>query len=206
MASVNATELAAKLDVSRARISQYVTEGKLEGCYQGDGRNRRFDLGKVAEALGRRLDQGQRLGNGADTQRALSSLDDEASVKRLTGGSGAQGLPAEDDDRYKLARTLKAEEEARRLRRQNAQDDGLYVLADAVALQVRRQIGQEVAEFESVMRDAARRAADELGVDFKTVRAILTECWRAHRAKRSEALQAVAASAKMTANETEQDI
>ena len=55
MVGLNTTELAARLAVSKARVSQYVSEGKLDGCYVGEGRARRFDLDKVATALGRRL-------------------------------------------------------------------------------------------------------------------------------------------------------
>ena len=47
---VNATTLAQRLGVSKARISQYVAQGTLAGCFTGEGRARRFDLDLVQKA------------------------------------------------------------------------------------------------------------------------------------------------------------
>lgn len=209
---ITASELAGKLNLSRARISQYVSEGKLEGCFHGDGRNRRFDLGKVSLALQRGLDVGQMLGNGAATKEALRRItprDDDAGVDaaddppppRRTDGA----LPARDPDRYELARAQKVEEEARLLRRRNQEAEGTMVLAAEAARQTTRLLAQEVAEFESVLRDGARRIADELGVDFKTARALLIEVWRAHRQARSDQLVQQAETAGLTGTERAED-
>ncbi len=203
------TELARELNLSKGRISQYVSSGVLDGCFEGSGRQRRFDLHKVARALGRKLDPGQMMGNGASTQEVLQGLDraGTAAPKARGHAGGATELGEDDDDRYQLARTLKAEEEARRLRRQNAEAEGNFVLASEVRLQVQKQIGQEIAEFESVMREAARRLADECpGVDFKQARAVLVDCWRAHRARRSAAVRQTADAGKLTETEKNEDI
>lgn len=213
---LNTTELARELGVTKGRISQLVSAGKLEGCYHGDGRLRRFDLDAVARKLGKRLDKGQLMGNGAGTRRALERIRDgeaEASEPDSTPapesrrrGAGAEALPDGDSDRYELARTQKAEEEARRLRRQNAEAEGRYVLASEVSAQVARVVGQEVAEFETVLRDAARALADELGIDFRTARQVMLRVWRTHRSGRAEALDAAAQDARMAEAEREQDI
>ncbi len=42
--------LAKELGLTPARISQLLTAGTLEGCYRGDGRQRRYDLEKVRVA------------------------------------------------------------------------------------------------------------------------------------------------------------
>ncbi len=202
MASVTSTELSKSLGVSAGRISQYVSEGKLDGCYSGSGRQRRFDLEKSFSALGRRLDKGQMLGNGAKTKAAISG----AELRPSTEGQGATKLSDNDGDGYTLARTQKTQEEARRLRRQNAESEGTYVLASEVTLQTQKLIAQEIAEFESVLRDGARKIADDLGVDFKSARAILIDQWRSHRARRAEALTKRAASGSMTDAEKAADI
>ena len=206
MSNLTTTELAAELNLSKGRISQYVSGGKLTGCYQGDGRQRRFDLDKVRAALGRNLDPGQLLGNGSETALALHGAAKVGKSKPAARGGGAEQLPDGDDDRYKMARTLKAEEEARRIRRQNATDEGTYVLASEVALHTKRLLGQEIAEFEGVLRDGARRIADELGVDFKETRALLIAVWRAHRGNRAEHLEESAGSANMAVAEKDEDI
>lgn len=215
MALLNATELASRLGVSRARVSQYVSEDKLRGCYIGDGRARRFDLAKVQAALQGRLDQGQMMGNGAGTRRALAQMaagpDDVASAAAeaplFTAPRRSDGqLDREDPDRYELARTQKAEEEVRILRRKNAEAEGSYTLASEVQRQVAMQMAQEIGEFEAVLRDGARQVADAMGVDFKRVRQILTEKWRDHRASRAAQLAQQALSMGLTPDERSEDI
>lgn len=206
MAQLNLTALAEQLNVSKGRVSQYVGEGKLEGCFEGVGRQRRFDLAKCAKALGKNLDPGQMMGNGGKTQKAITAISETGKVSRVEHPGGASGLKPDDDDGYKLARTQKAIEEARRLRRLNAEAEGVYVLASEVALQTKKLVAQEVAEFESVLRDGARKIADDLGVDFKKSRSILIEKWRTHRAKRTKKLQGLSEGEQATDAETEADI
>lgn len=197
MSMLTATELAGRLSLSKGRISQLVGDGRLDGCYQGDGRQRRFDLDKCKMALKGRLDPGQMLGNGSKTKQKLK--DDPPKDKR------GDFLDPRDPDRYELARTLKVEEEARRARRLNSEAEGTLVSADSVRQEVARQIGQEIAQFETVMRDAARAIADRMGVDYRTARQILVETWRAHRTNRAGALEEIAEAATMTEAEKEAD-
>lgn len=205
MQLVNATGLAQALGVSKARVSQYVGGGKLEGCYRGDGRERRFDVALVRKALLGQLDPGQMMGNGAATRAMLQGGDaepDEAdlSLRELPAPTrdpkkqdGA--LAKADPDRYTLARTQVAEEEARTKRRQNMQAEGQFVLASEVERVTAQMVAQEVAEFESVLRRIARRLADVHGLDFKVVRQMAIEEWRSHRGDRATALTEKAGSA-----------
>lgn len=221
MGQISATELAATLNVSKARVSQYVSEGKLAGCFTGDGRARRFDLAAVAHALGRTLDKGQLMGNGAETRKAIAELasgavsTDRPRVKAMPGQDlGSTVIPRrldgelgqQDPDRYELARTQKAEEEARRLRRMNAEAEGAYVLVSEVNRQVAEQMAQEIGEVEAMLRDGARQIADVLGVDFKVVRQILTDRWRKHRATRATQLVAQAGQFALSDEEQAEDI
>jgi excisionase family DNA binding protein len=224
MALMTASELARVLNVSRARVGQYVTEGKLNGCFLGDGRARRFDLDKVAAALGRGLHPGQMLGNGAQTRKAIADLATPAPTMyrpvRITpapslGDGGEAGQPegrgeGRGDDseaaKYETARTAKAEEEVRKLRRQNAEAEGQFVLASEVERATARMLAQEVAEFEAMLRTSARAVADKLGLDAKAVRAIFMETWRDHRSSRATALDVQAAQADLTDDELAGDI
>lgn len=231
MTLLNSGDLAKALNVSKGRVSQYVSEGKLAGCFTGDGRARRFDLDKAATALGRQLHPGQMLGNGAGTRAAIRTVvqrkdtgpvqgqlgrdagiertgdddDDSAPIPARLQRDGGELTPR-DPDRYDLARTQKAEEEARRLRRLNAEAEGTFVLAAEVERQVARMLSQEVAEIEAVLRDGARKVADKLGVDFKAVRQLLMEQWRSHRASRATALQDQANGSGPSADEVAGDI
>jgi transcriptional regulator with XRE-family HTH domain len=211
MTQVNATELAKVLGLTKGRISQYVSSGQLDGCFTGTGRARRFDLAASARALNRRLDKGQLMGNGATTRKRLRDIEDSDQGQALPQARPASPpqesgqLGGEDPDRYELARTLKAEEEARRLRRQNAEAEGHFVLASEVQAQVARQIGQEIAEVETMLRDAARRVADDFGVDYREVRQLLVQTWRAHRGQRATTGAAQADAAALSDAEQAED-
>lgn len=221
MKSLSSSELADTLKVSRGRVSQYVKEGKLEGCYQGHGRDRRFDLSKVAAALGRSLDAGQMLGNGAETRRQLGRITPLPGLGPDQDGDDDAAPPAprvappqkpdtelspNDPSRYELARTLKAEQEARSLLRKNAEAEGTMVLASEAAQQATRLIAREVQAVEAVLQAGARAIADRLGVDYREARTILVGVWREHRAKRSADLQGEAAVADLSPVEMAEDI
>lgn len=210
MYSLSATDLAAQLQLSKGRISQYVSEGKLDGCFTGDGRARRFDPALVASALGRGLDKGQMLGNGLTTRRAIRSLqaDGEAATPSVPKKDQVRDgkLDEGDVDQLEIVKLATASEQLRKLRRDNAVSEGHFVLAVEVERQVVRAIGQEVREFESVLREGARAIADNLGVDFREARKILTDRFRAHRKGRAEVLEAQAAVADPTEAERASDI
>ncbi|MBW4984125.1 hypothetical protein KZZ07_16400 [Mameliella sp. CS4] len=208
MSGLTATQLATKLDLSKGRISQLVTEGKLDGCYKGDGRSRRFDLAACANALNRKLDPGQLMGNGARTRQALREIEETDSPVEAPQDMPERDsapLRTTDQARYEMARTLKAEEEARKLRRLNAQDDGTLVLAEQAGREARRALAAELAQFENVLRNAARAVADKMGVDFKTARQIMIDVWREHRSARAQQLDQEAEAAEMAPEEQDAD-
>lgn len=214
MPALNATELAERLGVSKPRISQYVSEGKLAGCYSGEGRARRFDLAKVAEALGRSLDLGQMTGNGLSTRRSLRAIaaqadgDDAAahSIPAPMQPRDGSVLPPADPDRLELAKIESAEQDARRKRRDNERDEGNWVLAEEVRRQSARAMARELAQVEQVLRDGARALADTLGVDYRAARKVLIDTWRAYRQSRSETLAAEAGASVMTEDEQKADV
>lgn len=205
MRELSGGELAEMLGITKGRVSQLVSEGKLAGCYRGDGRLRRYDPVAVAKALGKRIDMGQQLGNGARTQAAAASIL-QANAAPAPSSPAPTPAPTTQLAEYERARTEKAQEEARRLKRMNAEAEGSFVLAEEVERQVRRQVGQEVAEVTTFIRDAARLIADRHQLDFKEVRQQLLEQWRSHRGKRVDAAEERADAATLTDAELAADI
>lgn len=196
---MNTTELAQALSLSKARISQYVSEGKLAGCYQGEGRNRRFDLAAVQVALKKALHPGQMLGNGAETRQALKTLTAAHPVSAAPAPPRTDRLLAENDlDRYELAKIQSAEEDARRKRRENERDEGRWVLADEVQRQSAAILARELSQVEVMLREAARAVADRMGVDYRSTRKVLMDEWREYRSRRAAILGDTAADAEMT--------
>ena len=204
MSGLTATQLAQHLSLSKGRISQMVKAGQLDGCYTGSGRQRRFDLAKAAQKLKHVLDPGQMLGNGAQTQKKISA----ALEAKPTGNkpAGATALLEGDVSRYELARIQNAEEDLRRKRRESAAAEGTMVLVAEVQSQIGKIVSQEIAEFESVMREAAIVVAENFGLEARAVRKVLIDEWRSHRANRRDALREVAAGANLSKDEKDADI
>lgn len=200
MSRLTATELADRLELSKARISQYVSEGKLEGCYTGEGRARRFDPNKVAERLGRTLHLGQMTGNGLNTRRNLRQMADSNADEPIARRSDSE-MDARDPDRLELATIQIKEEEARRRRRENAREEGLWILAEEVERQTARALAAEIGQFDAVIREAARQVADTFGLDYRQVRKLMMDQWRAHRTRRAAQLGEDADAAPMSAAE-----
>lgn len=210
MQPLNATELAAHLNLSKGRISQLVSEGRLDGCYTGDGRMRRYDPILVAQKLKGTMDPGQGLGNGASTRQAidgiLSGQQGEAPAPKSAPRTSDGALDDGDTDAYRMARQAKLTEEVRQLRRRNELEAGTMVLASEVERQVGKVLRQEIAQVEESLRNGARAVADRLGVDFRAVRQILLEVWREQRKTRSDVLAGQADAAAMTDAEEAADI
>ncbi|MCA0851228.1 hypothetical protein, partial [Salipiger thiooxidans] len=203
---MNATQLATELGISKGRVSQYVAEGKLDGCFSGAGRARRFDVSKVRAALEQRLDPGQMLGNGASTKRRIRSGQAELPTSQVPAEpapvAAADPAPAEAPmSRYEMARTLNAEEAARKSRRENMLAEGSLVLSENAGREAARALSRELAQVEDLLRRGARLIADDLGVDFKAARKILLDLWREHRTLRAEALGQKAAVADLDDSE-----
>lgn len=175
---VRASELAELLGVTRARVSQWVAEGRLDGCYFGTGRLRRFDAEQCARALGKALDPGQMLGNGAKTKTALRKLVDELPARKRFQFATELEQDEGEQARYEVARTQKAEEEARRLRRQNLEAEGQYVLAVEVQRTRDVMINEERRQLRSVIAEGARQVAEKLGADREKTETILLSAWQ----------------------------
>jgi hypothetical protein len=203
---VNGSELARLLGVTKGRVSQLAAAGKLEGCYTGDRRDRRYDPDKVAQALRVRLDPGQRLGNGARTQVAIGDILARGVESPSPPPPSDGALPDGDRDSYELHRKAKLTEEVRRLRRQNALEEGTLILASEVERHVTKLLRQELAQIEDMLRTAARSVADRLGVDFRQTRQILIDTWRTQRHGRAEVLAEQADGADLSEEEMAADI
>ena len=204
MAGLTNAELAARLGVSKGRVSQWVKEGKLRGCYHGDGRARRYDLNACLVALGRNLDTAQGLGNGRKTLNAIGTIDDPT-PPAFEESEDAEPVSDSVKARYDLARTMRIEEQARAARYQNGLLDGSLVLATEVEREVLAQIGQEIAAFENVLRRCAQAVADAHDLKSAEVRKTMLEIWRGHRRERAEAATGRADAAHATQAEKDAD-
>lgn len=201
---VRAIDLAGALGLTKGRISQLVREGKLDGCYTGDGLHRRFDAQAAAAALDRSLDPGQMLGNGAATKRAIKAVlqgppaTESDKIAAPVPQPKGEAMAADDPDQYKLLREANAAEDLRAKRRNNAVYEGQYVLASEVEQQVARILAQVMAETEVFIKDVAQAIGDKLGIDKRQVRQIIVDAWRENRRTQAQHMASAADGADLT--------
>jgi hypothetical protein len=171
--------------------------------YTGDGKARRFDLDAVRIALNRTLDVAQGLGNGRKTMVAIGAISAPPPID--DGDDDTAGMDSDIKRRYDLGRAMRIEEQARAARYDNDQRQGSLVLAAEVQAQVLAQIGQELAQIESFIRQASATLAEALGAQRQQVRSILLAEWRRHRGERAAAAAMRADAAKPTPAEKAAD-
>lgn len=107
---------AARLGVSKARVSQWIKEGKIgTDELEGQGRGAKIKVDQAIEKLKLRIDPGQRVGNGIATR--LSPAISEAPA---TEGNHL-------DLRLKQARLQAAEAQNRKLEEDEKLRKGIYV-------------------------------------------------------------------------------
>lgn len=208
MTELTASRLAEALQLSKGRISQLVAEGRLEGCYVGEGRARRFDLEKCAEALDRKLDPGQCLGNGApsaEARREIVGAKGAGTVAGSTAGDDDAPLSNPDMQRYQRARADMAETRAQKDRLALAVEEGRYVLASEVELRMRRAISAEIGEIDGLLKTLATTIAAEHSLDARSVKSVMLAHWRAHRLRRAERAQNASLAADLTAEERDDE-
>ena len=200
---VNAKDLAGELGVTKGRVTQWVSEGKLDGCFEGEGRDRRYDVDKCALALGLRRDVGQSMGNGLEVTRRLAVLNSgaEAEAEVVDLGDIEINPPENEPEKWVdltvKARAISARENARDAIRKSQKDAGRFVLKTEVAAAVSGQISKIIGEIErSFIREVSGVIADEFQVEASAVKALLAREWRAHREKSAAAAMSEAEAAE----------
>lgn len=169
---ITTTELATELGLSKGRISQLVSSGKLaEGHdFTGAGRGRRFNLNNCIDTLRLTLDVSQAVSNGAKTTERLEAGAGQAAAT-APSVADTSDLPKQATARLNEIKVKRAELDLRRSLREEQVEEGRWVDVDEVRRATQKLIGQEVAETEAWLKDAARLIADKNGLNFKEVRA-----------------------------------
>lgn len=193
--------------ISGARVSQYITEGLLDGAlFHTDGtpagRGDRFakihkDL--ADQALRRKLNIGQVVGQGRLPPSAadpdLLPLDHRAPYEGDTSPAPAAARPPSEDDAaatelLKL-RLDKARRDDERDRRKHAEEIGTYTPTALMRVEVTRAYGDLVASVETWLPDLSGAIAAVLAegkpLDKRAVQLLLGAEWRKFRAIRAKA-------------------
>lgn len=177
------------LNVTAGRVSQYIKEGKIFGdAIVGQGRNASIDINLARQQLGRTLDPVQLSAQARPTPAASQPA------------AGTYDMPPLNDaqQRTLLARAEQAEIAARRAKREEEAQKGVYMLTeDAVREWSRAQVAI-LASLDELMPTMGDALAAEFRIDPKLAVVILRRELRAWRARQAaEAQSRVAAESDL---------
>ncbi|MFL9824361.1 hypothetical protein [Rhodoplanes sp. SY1] len=192
------------IGVSAGRVSQYIREGKLDGAaLVGEGRGAGIRVAVAQEQLRRRLDIGQRLGNGIGTRLAPPAAATDATAAPAdvlpfaappappTAPVGSAVDPI--DERIRQAKLEGIERENRKRAEEEAARAGRYVLADQTRAEMVRLARDMLTVFEGALVDLATAIAARHQLQQRDVLHALRAEFRTIRAKAAAAARARAA-------------
>jgi hypothetical protein len=160
--------------VSRVRVSQWLSEGKISGdAIVGTGRHARIRVAAAMEQLKRNLDPVQHLGaNG----RAMLDGNDNTPPDTVEAAIKAERL------RQLLLSNAKAEAEA-------AVRSGRYTRTDAARQELGRVAARLLAVFEASFVEFGNAIVSERPATTKDAVRVLRTTWRAIRVRQSKAVR-----------------
>lgn len=163
------SEFARIAGVSRGRVSQWITEGKIgPDALIGEGRFAKVKIELALRQVRDRRDAGQSLGNGLGT--------------KLGGTDLSAGSSADDDLRSARLEGLKLQN--RRLEEEALRRRGRYVRANDAAAATVKMVDQMMATFESAIGELGAKLKESLGSEAAP---FLDEVWREKVRPRVEA-------------------
>lgn len=206
--------------VSAGRVSQWISEGKIGGdALVGEGRTARIRVSVAQDQLQRRLDIGQRLGNGISTRLDVapaqagpeSAARPSAIVTRPAAGiSSRPSAPAAGasivdggevdatalralattlEDQLKVEKLWKAQSENRRLRKEELAAQGLLLETAAAVAAQKRVAGQILTTVEGGLATLAQAMAERFELPQRDVLHLLRQEFRTIRSSVSDVLR-----------------
>ncbi len=185
--NVTKAEFSRLCGVSRARVTQWITGGKISGeAIVGEGPRARIDADLATAQLRDRLDVDKRFGlNGLSTR-----LDDQSAAPATAHESVEARIKAEKL-RHAQLMTSRLEEEDR-LRR------GVYMETAAARAEMGRIAADNLASFEGALPDFANALAARLDISARDAVHCLRAEFRRIRERLAAAADAAAAKAPPT--------
>lgn len=178
-AVVTKTQFAALVGVSRARVAQWISGGKIFGAaLVGEGRHARVRVSVACDQLKRNLDLDQRL--GANGKAKL-----DASALTASDGSAAV-VPDRIEDEIKRARRDQLELANEKAREEQAARAGRYISSDDARREMGRIAGRMTTMFEGALGEFAMAIAAQSNLPARDVLHTLRQTFHAIRTRESD--------------------
>jgi hypothetical protein len=184
-AVVSKGKFAELLGVSAARVSQYLSEGKIKAdALEGEGRNAKIRVELAKAQLRGELDIGQRFGNGIGTRLDPVLPLTPAPIDQPAAPMAAlPAAPTPDpiEAALKRAKLEQAERANREAAMKEAAATGRYVPADDMRRELGRALREQVIIFEGMLTEFANAIASRCQIPQRDVLHVLRNEFRAGR-------------------------
>lgn len=189
-------DFARRCNVSPGRVSQWIASGQIgPDSLVGEGRSAQIRVEKALGQLRRRLDVGQRFGNGLSTRLDLtppSPAPEEPSAAAEAPAVSALPAPrlVEDtDERIRQEKLREIRMRNRRAEEDEAERVGRYVLAAASRKALTETAGEMLTIFEGALDDLAAAVAARFEIPARDVVHLMRTEFRAVRSRAAEIMR-----------------
>lgn len=200
---VSKAEFARLSNVSRGRVSQWLSEKKIFGdAIVGEGREAQIHVARARAQLRQFLDIGQRMGNGLSTQLngpepsvvpspAPIAVDQVPSAQVLPFQRQQQQEPPRDpiEEQIKRERLETARRTNRKMAEEEAARSGRYVLADDARREVGKAIAQVLTSTEGWGAELASKISAKFSLPQRDVLHLIRSEFREFRANLSASIR-----------------
>jgi hypothetical protein len=192
---VSKADFARLKNVSAARVSQWISGGKINGnALVGEGRNAQIDVAIADEQLRERLDIGQRVGNGLATRLGQAPAD---AAPDLPAAPAAASPAAPTVDRFEEAFKRERLEALQRENRKRAEEEaaraGRYIDAQAASAQMAKIAGKTMTMIDGSLPEIASALAAKFSLSQRDVLHALRAEFRDVRQRAAASLRTEAA-------------
>lgn len=178
---VTKSEFAEICGVSKGRVSQWISEGKIDdGALVGEGPRARINVGEARTQLDQRLDISQRLGNGAATNIGPGKTPS-------AGGS--------IEDQIKRQKLEQIQRSNRRALEDERNRSGVYMLTVDARVETAKVAAAILAAFDGGMSDIANAMSAKFELPNRDVLHLLRQEFKRLRQATSDRLIAQAQQA-----------
>jgi hypothetical protein len=199
---VSKSQFARECDVSPARVSQWINEGKITpDAIVGEGRSAKIDADLATQQVYSRRDVGQSLGNGKDTQLSKVSLqqtppatvqplpiqqsmqlEGEVSASRPSApAKGSLDETKNDADAIQRLKRLKLEREAEDALEERLERRGEFMRTEDANAEMARIVTQIIRGFEGGLKQFAADLSSEFGLSGRDLQHTLMRSFRSVR-------------------------
>jgi hypothetical protein len=198
--TISKTGFARLKNVSPARVSQWLSEGKLKpDALEGDGRNARIKVDVANAQLKKNLDLRQRFSNGLATRLdAVAPIPVPMAAAELDPTAPQPSLPLSSidiiEEQFKREKLEILQRENRKGAEEEAARAGRYVDAKDVAVQMAKLVAQTVTVFDGGIPEVASALAAKFSIPQRDVLHAMRQEFRAIRQKAASSIRDGSAS------------